>query len=66
MRASSVRPNLRVLKSTDVVQVLTAAEQRPVGERPSRWYAALLLLAVGFSVLCWVVSVSVLYRMWHA
>lgn len=66
MRASSVRPNLRVLKSTDVVQVLTAAEQRPTGERTSPMYRFLIWLALGFSVLCWVVSVSVLYRMWHA
>lgn len=66
MRTNIVRPNLRVLKSTDVVQVLTAAEQRPAAERPSLLYPFLIWLALGFAVLCWVVSISVLYRVWHA
>lgn len=66
MRAGLVRPNLRVLKSTDVVQVLTAAERRPVAERNEPVYPHGLLLALGFSLLCWVVIIAVLYQVWHA
>lgn len=66
MRTNIVRPNLRVLKSTDVVQVLTAAERRPVVDRKEPVYPHGLLLALGFSLLCWVVIIAVLYQVWHA
>jgi hypothetical protein len=66
MRAGLVRPNLRVLKSTDVVQVLTAAERRPAVDRKYPIYPHGLLLALGFSLLCWVVIIAVLYHVWHA
>ena len=64
MRTNIIRPNLRVLKSTDVVQVLTAAEQRPADDRKYPLYSYGLLLALGFSLLCWVVIIAVLYRVW--
>lgn len=66
MRAGAARHNLRVLKSTDVVQVLTAAVRRPVADRKEPVYPHGLLLALGFSLLCWVVILAVLYRVWHA
>lgn len=66
MRAGLARPNLRVLKSTDVVRVLTAAEQRPASDRKYPVYPHGLLLALGFSLLFWVVIIAVLYQVWHA
>ena len=64
MRAGLVRPNLRVLKSTDVVQVLTAAEQRPASDRQYPFWPHGLLLAMGFSALCWLVLFAALYLWW--
>ena len=61
-----IRPNLRVLKSTEVVQLLDAAEQRPATERPAFVYRLLIWLAIGFCVACWAVMIAVAYRVWHA
>lgn len=61
-----MRPNVRLVKSTDVVQVLSAVERRPEAERKYPLYPHGLLLALGFSLLCWVVILAVLYRVWHA
>lgn len=62
---TTVRPNVRLVKSTDVVQVMTAVEQRPATDRKYPLYPHGLLLALGCSLLCWVVIIAVLYRVWH-
>lgn len=61
-----MRPNVRLVKSTEVVQVLTAVERRPAADRKEPVYPHGLLLALGFSLLCWVVILAVLYQVWHA
>jgi hypothetical protein len=64
MRAGLARPNLRVLKSTDVVRVLTAGARRPASDRQYPFWPHGLLLAMGFSALCWLVLFAALYLWW--
>lgn len=59
-----MRPNVRLVKSTEVVQVLSAVERRPAADRHYPLYPHGLLLALGFSLLCWVVILAVLYQVW--
>ena len=63
-RGTGMRPNVRVLKSTEVVQVLGAAERRPAFDRHSPVYPHGLVLALGFSLVCWVVILAALYAVW--
>lgn len=61
MRAGLARPNLRVLKSTDVVQVLTAAARRPASDRQYPLIPVGLLQAIGLSLPWWAL---VIYLVW--
>ena len=48
----------------EVVQVLTAVAQRPASDRQYPFWPHGLLLAMGFSALCWLVLFAALYLWW--
>lgn len=57
----NVRPNVRLVKSMEVVQVLTAVEQRPATDRQYPLIPVGLLQAIGFSLPWWAL---VIYLVW--